>query len=247
MINTKSFKCPLCDKKYVSKQSLYDHMENNHKENLLGLSACHYYFDYRNRNKTHKGRCTECGKETKFNEKTEKYDRLCKNPKCKEAYINKFRRRMYAAGRDPINDLKNKDRQLQMLANRKISGTYKWSDNKEFTYTGTYEKDFLEYLDKVMEYPSCEVFSPAPQVYKYKDTDGKEHFYLPDVYLADINLIIEIKGHNNHYQQRDYGIEMLKEEAVMEDVKSKKVNYIKIYDKDYTKVTEKIIELRNNK
>ena len=48
MVNKKSFKCPLCDKKYVTKQSLYDHMENNHKENLLGLTACHYYFDCRN-------------------------------------------------------------------------------------------------------------------------------------------------------------------------------------------------------
>lgn len=244
MINKKSFKCPLCSKKYVTKQSLYDHMENNHKENLDGLTAAHFYFDFRNHNYTHKGRCTECGKETIFNEKTEKYNRLCNNPKCKENYVAKFRKRMYAKGRDPINDLKDSKRQLQMLENRKISGKYKWSDGKIFTYTGTYEKDFLEYLDKVLQYPSVEVFSPAPQVFKYK-LDGKNHFYIPDIYLRDINLIVEVKG-TSYYQQRDKVVEDTKKEAVLNyRDNDKKFNYLIVYDKQYEKLTETINELRD--
>jgi hypothetical protein len=248
MLNTKSFKCLFCEKKYVSKQSLYEHMGNEHNDNLEGLSPAHYYFDYKNRNTKHMGKCTECGKPTEFNETTEKYNRLCKNPKCKEAYVEKFRKRMYAKGRDPINDLKDRDRQLKMLANRKISGEYKWSDGKKFTYTGTYEKNFLEYLDKVLEYPSVEVHSPAPQCYTYTTNDGKKHFYMPDVYLSDVNLLIEIKGSQSGsgYRDRDLGLETLKESAVMEDVKAKKVNYIKVLDKKYDEVTEKINELREN-
>ena len=245
MINKKSVKCPFCTKKYVTKESLYEHMENNHEEQLEGLTACHYYFDYRNKNKTHKGKCTECGKEVEFNEKTEKYNRLCNNPKCKENYVAKFRARMAKKGKS-VYDLRDPEKQKQMLAARKISGVYKWSDGKNIPYTGTYEKDCLEYLDKVLQYPSCEVISPAPQIYKYK-VNGKEHFYIPDIYLADLNLLIEIKGHNNHYQKRDYGIEVLKEEAVMEDVKAKKINYIKVYDKKYDELVEKINDLREEK
>lgn len=248
MINTKSFKCPLCEKKYVSKQSLYDHMDNAHNDNLLGLSPAHYYFDFRNKNFTHKGKCTECGKETLFNEKTEKYDRLCKNPKCKDAYVAKFRSRMLAKGKDPLTQLQDPERQKQMLENRKISGKYKWSDGKEFTYTGTYEKDLLEYLDKVLQYPSCEVFAPAPQVYRYM-YEGKRHFYIPDVYLADVKVLIEVKGTQSGrgYRDRDYGLEVLKEEAVQEDIKANKVHYIKIMDKNYDKLVELIDDIREEK
>ena len=246
MINTKSFKCPFCSKTYVNKQGLYTHLGNEHEAQLEGLSPAHWYFDQRNKNTKHKGRCTECGADVEFNEKTEKYNRLCNNPKCKEKYIAKFRARMKAKGRDPIKDMQDPERQKRMLAARKISGKYKWSDGKEFLYTGTYEKDLLEYLDKVLEYPSCEVISPAPQVYLY-ERDGKQHFYMPDVYLADVNLLIEVKGSTTTgrgYRDRDIGIEALKEEAVMKDVRNKKINYIKVLDKKYEELTEKINELR---
>ena len=29
-----TFKCPFCDKKYVDKKALYNHMEKEHKEQL---------------------------------------------------------------------------------------------------------------------------------------------------------------------------------------------------------------------
>lgn len=245
LLKVKSIKCPLCDKKYVSKKTLYEHMDNIHHEQLEGLSPAHFFFDKRNKNTTHKGHCTICKKETEFNETTEKYERLCKNPKCKEAYVMMFRQRMLAKGKDPLTQLNDPKRQLQMLEHRKISGKYRWSDGKEFTYTGTYEKDLLEYLDKVLNYPSSEVFSPAMQVYKYS-FNGKDHFYLPDVYLNDINLLIEVKGSNKHYRDRDLPQEILKEEAVMKDVKENKINYIKVLDKKYDILTEKINELRED-
>ena len=249
MLNKKSFKCPFCEKKYVSKNSLYDHMDNEHSDNLLGLTPAHYYFDFRNKNTSHKGKCTECGKETLFNEKTEKYDRLCKNPKCKENYVAKFRARMLAKGKDPLTQLQDPNRQKLMLEHRKISGKYKWSDGKVFTYTGSYEKDLLEYLDKVMQYPSCEVFAPAPQVYKYT-YEGKNHFYIPDVYLADVKLLIEVKGSqvgSTGYRNRDQHLEILKEEAVQPDIKANKVHYIKILDKKYDALVDLVEELRENK
>jgi hypothetical protein len=76
--------------------------------------------------------------------------------------------------------------------------------------------------------------------------EGKRHFYIPDIYLADIKLLIEVKGtQSGHgYRDRDYGLEVLKEESVMDDVKNKKVHYIKVYDKKYDKLVDMINELR---
>ena len=88
---SKKFKCPLCGKTYAGKSSLYSHLEQEHLEQLEGLSPAHYYFNFRNK-KTH-GTCIICGKPTEFNEKTEKYDRL-DTPKCREAYRQQFKDRM---------------------------------------------------------------------------------------------------------------------------------------------------------
>jgi hypothetical protein len=40
--------------------------------------------------------------------------------------------------------------QVKMLANRKISGEYKFQDGGKRTYTGSYEKKCLEFMDKVL-------------------------------------------------------------------------------------------------
>ena len=242
MIKEKNFKCIFCGKSYVGKQNLFQHMEEKHNEQLQGLTAAHFYFDFKNKNTTHKGKCTECGKPTKFNETTQKYERLC-STKCKDEYVKKFRSRMYNKGRDPINDLKSPEKQLQMLKNRKISGQYKWSDGKLLDFTGTYEKDFLQFMDKVMNYPSSEIFSPAPMIFNYMK-DGKKHFYIPDFYIKDINLIVEIKG-ISMYQQRDLPIQLLKEEAVLKQDKET-YNYITVTDKIYDDLIEKIKELRDD-
>ena len=83
------YKCPYCEKHYVAadkskqynaKQSLYEHMEKEHKTELGDLSPAQVYFNSKY-NKTH-GNCVICGKITKWNESTERYNRFCSN-KCK--------------------------------------------------------------------------------------------------------------------------------------------------------------------
>ena len=59
---------------------------------------------------------------------------------------------MKRAGKEDI--MKDMEHQKMMLANRHISGKYKWSDGTEVTYTGTYERKFLECLDKILHWPS---------------------------------------------------------------------------------------------
>ena len=49
--------------------------------------------------------------------------------------------------------LNDPNKQREMLANRSISGVYKWSDGKhETTYTGSYELDFLKTLDNFFDW-----------------------------------------------------------------------------------------------
>lgn len=242
---SKKFQCPLCDKVYIAKNALYTHIETNHPEQLKNnISAAQLYFNYRNHYELSKGngKCIIDGRPTKFNDKTERYERLCDNPKCKEAYRKMFQERMKKRyGTD--NLLNDPNQQKKMLENRKISGVYIWSDGKTKTkYTGSYEKDFLEFIDLVMKWENPnDIMMPAPQIIDYK-YDGKIHFYIPDVYITSLNLIIEIKSkENKHYRLRDLDIEKAKDKKIEE----LDFNYIKIYDKKYAIFFNWLLEYRD--
>lgn len=223
----KYYKCPFCDNKYLEKNYLYRHMELKHKEQLNNLPASQVYFNNKYNKKY--GKCIICGKPTDWNLITEKYERLCHNPECKKKYVNMFRERMLKKY-NKTTLLNDPDVQKNMLANRKISGEYIWSDGKTKTkYTGSYEKDFLEFMDTFVHYPPNDLIMPAPQIFYYK-YNGKSHFYIPDAYLTSINTIIEIKSFDNkHYRERDINIEKIKDNVVKKSI----YNYIKIGNKDY--------------
>ena len=224
MVKTTKAKCPFCGKVYTSKKPLYNHMDKDHHEQLNGLSPANVLFNIRN-NKTH-GSCIICGKETKFNENTEKYERLCSET-CKQRYRQLFRERMIKKhGKDTLTD--DPEQQLKMQANRKIAGEYRWSDGAKFKYLGSYEKHALEYLDKVLKFKSQDVMAPAPMSIKY-EYNGKERFYMPDFFIVPFNLLVEVKGTNNHYQKRDKGLEEAKDKAA----EKSEYRYVKIVDKNY--------------
>lgn len=140
------------------------------------------------------------------------------------------------------------EQQQKMLANRKISGKYKWSKgNYEFEYVGSYEKDFLEYLDLTLGWENPEsIHAPAPQIVYY-EYEGKKSFYMPDFYIESMGvngegLIIEIKSKTNkHYRLRDIDREKAKDMAM----KSSGLNYIKIFDKDYREFSSLIENGKN--
>lgn len=68
----KLVKCPFCMKKYYGKDPLFLHMENEHLEDMSGLSAKQIYFNFTNKYALTKGngRSVISGKPTKFNEIT---------------------------------------------------------------------------------------------------------------------------------------------------------------------------------
>ena len=66
---------------------------------------------------------------------------------------------------------------------------------------------------------------------------------MPDIFINSLNLIIEIKGTNNHYQKRDLELQNLKEDAV---VQNKEFAYIIVYDKKYDDLVNLIENLKNS-
>jgi len=156
----KYFKCPFCDRKYIIKNAVLEHMEKSHNDELHGLSAKQIYFNFTNKYALTKGfgKSVVSGKPTPFNEITGRYLRFL--PEEKDEYRKYFLNNMKKAGKENI--MKDMQHQKEMLAARHISGKYRWSDGTEFTYTGTYEKKFLIYLDSILHWPSGDLMAPAP-------------------------------------------------------------------------------------
>lgn len=237
----KLYKCPFCSRKYIEKEPLYVHMDKEHHDELHNLSPKQVYFNYSNRYALTKGngKSVISGKPTKFNEITGRYERFL--PEEKQAYREYFLKNMKRAGKENI--MKDIEHQKMMLANRSISGRYKWSDGKEFVYTGSYEKKFLDYLDKILSWPSSDLMAPAPQIFTYKTSDGVEHAHFPDFYISSLNLVLNIKSaENKHYRLRDLEIERLEDAAI----KASQYNYIKIYDNQFEKFLDGIEEIKEN-
>ena len=236
IMSTKQFNCPFCKKKYVNKLGLYNHMEDNHEEDFGGLSAAQTYFNLKYNKTT--GKCIMCGNDTSWNPSTEKYERI-DSEKCKDKYREMFRKRMLQRyGKDTLLD--SPEHQKKMQQGRRIAGKYTWSNGAKFDYLGSYEEHALEFLDKVLKLDSNEVITPAPIALRYV-FDGKTHFYMPDFYIVSLDLLIEVKGTNNHYQKRDKAKEDAKDKAS----EKSKHNFVKIVDKQYDDLLEIIDKIKN--
>lgn len=240
----KSEKCPFCSKKYVERQALYDHIEKAHPAHVSEeMSAARVFFNHRN-NKTH-GTCVICGGETDWNEATERYERFDREG-CRNLYREEFSKRMIDKyGKTHLLD--DPDQQKKMLENRSISGVYRWSDGGETKYTGSYEHDFLRFLDTMLGFKSSDVMAPAPQVFYYMD-GGKKRFYIPDFYIPSINALVEIKdggdNPNKHHNRQDIDgrKEKIKDEVMK---KQKQYNFVKVADKNYSTFLKFLMNIKN--
>lgn len=243
-MSKKKFKSPFGSKRtYTSKSSLFEYMEREHAAELGELSAAQYYFNVKNRYPPHQthGKSVISGKPTEWNPTTERYERFA-NEKEKEEYRKQFVARMKRVhGKTHL--LNDAEVQKKMLANRKISGTYKFADGGEVSYTGSYEKDLLEKLDQVFQWPSSDIHSPAPEHIVYKDPETKkERMYIPDFWIASLDLLIEVKSDDNqHYRKRDIHLEYAKDEAARKSGK----HYVKVVEKRYTDFLETVIDIRD--
>lgn len=241
----KKIACPLCDEHYKSLDGLYEHIEEDHDEDIPQDMTIPQYLYFLRTGKAY-GKCVVCKSKTEWNDKTGKYKRFCENPKCKEKYREQFKKRMIDKyGKTTL--LNDPEQQRKMLSHRHISGEYKWSDGTIKTYTGSYELDFLKFLDLLMDFDSDDVFSPSPHTYYYM-YEGEKKFYIPDIWIPSLNLEIEIKESDNTHphMQVDREKERLKDNMMNS---FKNINYLKIVDKKYdtffnylTKKKEEFIE-----
>jgi hypothetical protein len=236
------YRCPICKKEYLHSEGMYHHVHDEHEEMLQGMSPKQYCFNAKYKYTGRTGRSVLTGKPTQWNEHLGKYERFA-DDKEKEQYRQIFLARMQKTyGKDTL--LNDPDVQKKMLANRKISGTYKMKDGKDVTYTGEYEHHFLETMDGILEWPSCDLFIPAPQVIHYMNPRTKKSsFYIPDAYIASLNLIVEIKSEDNkHYRERDLDIEKAKDKETLKQG----FPFIKVYDKNYAPLLNTIMKLKED-
>lgn len=239
-MNKKIFKFPLDGKKFNSKAEMYMYIEEQYP-NLLSESmpAARLYFNLKYSKKT--GKCVMTGQPTEWNTVTERYERFA-NEKAKNEYREMFKRRMKLKyGKTHILD--DPEQQKKMLSNRKISADYKWNDGTTSRVNSKLEEKFLSFVEATYNFTeNC--FTEPPTIYYSIDGKTNSSFYLPDFYVPSLNLIIEIKGSNPHYQERDKVKEKLKKQATLNEG----FDFIQINDENYVEFNAYFLKnvLQNN-
>lgn len=225
-------------KTFPNKKALYSYIEQERSEEMknLGWDDPARFWFYVKYGKT-QGKCVISGKPTQWNPVTERYERFAGQAE-REAYREEFKSRMLKKyGKIALTD--DPEHQKKMLAGRSIGQEYRWTDGSVTQITGSYESHFLHFLETVYGF-KAEHLSPPPTIF-YRDGD-KTRFYLPDFYIGSMNLIVEIKGGNEHYQKRDEYKEKLKADAAAREG----FDFVQVNDKMYTNFNlyfkEKVLE-----
>lgn len=239
----KKYKCPYCELRLIRKD-LIKHIDKKHPELIpQGFSSARLV--YNQVNKVDCGKCRVCGKPTGWNEKSGRYDVLCGNPKCKEHMREEYKKNMLRV-RGTYNILNDPEQQKKMLANRSISGSYKFSDGGILTYTGSYEKKCLEFMDVVMQIPSKDILSPGPTIeYEY---NGNKHFYITDFYYIPYNLIIEVKDGGDNLNNKDSSSMRASREKTIEKERiitdRGEYNYIRLTNNDFSQLLDVFMTIK---
>lgn len=233
----KKYKCPYCEKRLIRKD-LITHIDKSHKE-LIPENYTAARLVYNQVNKVDHGKCRVCGKPTAWSEKSGRYDVLCGDPKCKEHMREEYKKNMLRV-KGTYNILNDPEQQKKMLANRSISGQYKFQDGGILTYTGSYEKKCLEFMDVVMQIPSKDILSPGPTLeYEY---NGEKHFYITDFYYIPYDLIIEVKDGGDNLNTKDSASMKASREKTIEKehliTDRGEYNYIRLTNNNFAQLIE---------
>lgn len=129
-----------------------------------------------------------------------------------------------------------------MLANRSISGTYKFSKGGSTSYTGSYEKNFLEFLDS-WGYRSIDIETPGPIIeYEY---GGNKHKWITDLYLIPYNLVFDVKDGGSNPNTRNMEEYRAKQIAKEKAIQQQGVyNYIRLTDNDFSQLLQILADLK---
>lgn len=234
------YKCKYCDYK-GNRENLVAHVEDKHPEYVNDeYPASRLVYNHLNNVST--GHCIICGKPTKWNDKTWKYRRHCGSDKCKNAIKETYRKNAVAA-RGKYNFASDPEHLEKMLANRKISGVYTCRNGAEKTYTGSYEKNAIEFMDKVLQCDPDDIMMPGP-IFEY-EYNGEPHKWITDIYYVPYNLVIEVKDGGSNPNNRDMKEyrekQVAKEKAI---IASGAYNYLRLTDNDFGQLMRMFTALR---
>lgn len=241
MSNERKYKCPYCEER-KTKVDLVHHIDRKHEEMIPeNYTASRVVFNMINKKEC--GHCVNCGKETKWNENTWKYNRYC-SEKCLQDYSKMMKERMKKVyGKEHL--LNDPNVQEKMLKNRSISGTYKFKDGGKRDYCGSYEKKLLEFFDNVLHVESHEIETPGPVIaYEY---NGKQLFWITDLYYSPANLVFDVKdgGDNpNNREMKDYREKQIAKEKAIR--KLNKYNYIRLTNNNFEQLLLILAEIKQS-
>ena len=247
MATIRKHKCPFCSKSF-ERAKLASHIDKYHDDMLnpdKGYTANRIVFDMCNKKEpigAGQGICRICKKPTDWDEDSVRYKSYCSD-KCKQQARENYKDNMLRVyGRTTLLD----DMQWQeekMLANRSISGRYRWSDGTYKTYVGSYEKKFLEFCDAVLHLDSGDLLTPGPTI--YYEYDGKEHTWITDAIYLPYNLVFDIKDGGDNKNNRDmpeYRSKQLAKEQVITDQGI--YSYIRLTNNDFVQLLTIFAELK---
>lgn len=244
----KKYKCPYCEGRFT-RAKLHIHIQEKHEDLIPeGYTALRVAFNTIN-NKT-EGHCIMCGNVTDWNEDKGRYERLCNDPKCHEAYkkmVAERTKKKYGTERLQTDPEYAEYVQRKALAGRKMHGEYTFADGGKIEYFGSYERKFLQFMDQVMHCESEDILAPAPSI-KYQH-EGKTHLYIPDFYYIPYNLIIEIKdgGSNPNNHPHRTGEDELKLRCKEEAIKQlNEFSYVRVVNNDFGQVLSIMAVLKYN-
>lgn len=241
-------KCPFCNKVFNDKHDYCEHIVNQHNDQIPEDCEIPLEFAYSLLVHKNMGRvCVMCRKnQVHFNQNTLKYERLCDDPKCKEAYVKSMKNNMKNVyGKEHL--LNESEMQRKMIYNHALARDYVWDDKHTFRIIGSYEEDFLNKL-KSLNWSPDDIIAPSPNTYTYKWKDGTVHLYIPDFFLPSLSLEVEIKENTNKSSRMEHSreIEYLKDKQMERECAKSGIHYIKIVEKNYDEFIEDYIESDHN-
>lgn len=238
-------KCPYCGASFNKKRFAVDHIEKKHGDELseAGMDACQALYFAQHQRLT--GTCMNCGKPTEWNVKTGKPFKVCSDPKCREQLRETFRVNMTRTyGTD--NLLTDMEHQREMQSNRRISGMYQFRDGGKVEYMGKLDQNFLKFCDVVLDFKSQMIIEPPEYIPYYDEKTGTTRTYMPDHYLPDYNLMVEIKDGGDHPNGNQAFNDTTKYKVAYKDKamrEQNKYNYIRISGTNYGPFLETLYKI----
>lgn len=243
--SSKRYKCVYCDHR-DDRKNLIDHIINVH-EDLIPEDYTATRIVFNMINKRQYGSCMICKGVTNWDENKGRYDSFCSD-RCKAKYVEIRNERMMKV-RGTTNMLTDEKHQEKMLANRSISGTYKFSTGGVRSYVGSYERKFLEFIDEFLHILAREIDSPGPTIpYKWKNPDTGEiedHIWITDYYYIPFNLVFDIKDGGSNPNNRNMKSYRSKQDAKEKAIKELGTyNYIRLTDNNFEQLVIMFMELK---